>query len=772
MSFVPLLPYNGSDGWSYLKQTLDSQRSSHDAALPTITQIDLETFRVHAHSADTAQKLVDNATLMRVALEAFGLGKTQPTRAFLLRALNTATTGTDAEKAFDDPRWFELAKAFGYGDAKVKVGEAGFADDIVARWRIQAFDEAIGAASPEMRRALAFDRGMASLAEAGYDETGGWERALADPAIRPVLTKAFGLGTDFEAAAPAEQVRRVRIAVEGLTGSRTVDALADADLRDAVLARFFDAGKSGLSGLGFVKPQTGQGGVAGWRVLQASLETQQAGFARATANDPALRYFARSVGTKTTAADFVADERLVDIALTAFGLGDARPTPEFLQRVLESDPASETSYASLLRDPRWREMAAAFGYGADSGARVQEFGFAEEIATRWRLHGFEEAVGVQDADLRRALLLDRTLASLAGAGLGRQEGWTRALSNPSIALALGRAFDLGDDFVTQTIDRQLALVEDAAQAMFGTKDIAALSGSGQRDRLVRAFLTNAPDDAQGKGLGTPVIPLPGVAGWSFLKRTMVSQQESFAASAPVKREMDYFRANIGRIDSAEALVADRRLLAVALEAYGLGDEVGKSAFIRKVLEEGTEDPAAMAARMVDTRFREFAAAFGFGDSKGAQTGIDGFAETVLARYKVRAFERAVGEVDESMRLALNFDRTMQDLATGSLSDAAAWYRALGDVPLRTVLESAYGLPSGFSQIDIDRQVETVRARTAGLLGSSLFATFADATNREDIIRRYLVREQVGDVTSPAARGLTALTLLQSARSSTAFNILL
>ena len=43
--------------------------------------------------------------------------------------------------------------------------------------------------------------------------------------------------------------------------------------------------------------------------------------------------------------------------------------------------------------------------------------------------------------------------------------------------------------------------------------------------------------------------------------------------------------------SAADLVADRRLLKVALGAFGLEGEIDKKAFIRKVLEEGTDRPS-------------------------------------------------------------------------------------------------------------------------------------------------------------------------------------
>lgn len=761
MSFVPILPYGGSDGWGYLKQTLDSQRAKHDDALPTITKIDLETFRNQVSKATTAETLADDPLLRRIALDAFGLGKLKPSRAFLVETLSKPTTGPDAAKTFADPRWFELAKAFGYGDAKSNVAEAGFGDAITARYRLQRFEDSVGAASPDMRRALAFDRAMTSLAAAGFDEATGWAQALADPAIRPVLTQAFGLGAGFESAPPAEQIRQLRTAAEALTGSRRVDAFTDSDRRDAVLDRFFGGSRGSIAGIGFTRPNTGQGGVAGWRVLQASLDNQRAGFARSTANNPDLRHFTRSIASKDTAADFVKDDRLVSVALTAFGLSGARPTADFLKQVLESDVSDPTSFANRQADPRWREMAAAFGYGGGMGARVAEFGFADEIAARWQIHSFEEAVGRQDNDLRLGLILDRTLVTLAGAGLSARDGWDRALANPSIALALGRAFELGEDFTTLPRAEQIAKVQAAARALTGSDRVDAFASGVSRDVLVRRFLRNAPGDTPARGLGQPVIPLPGLAGWSFLKRTLASQQESFAASASVRREMDYFREKIGSISSAADLVADRRLLSVALEAFGMGPEIDKRAFVEKALREGSEDPKAMAVRLADPRWREMAAAFGFGDGRGPQTAVDGFADGILARYKIRAFETAVGTVDESMRLALNFDRTMQGYAAQGLSENAAWYRVLGDVPLRTVLESALGLPKEFAKVDIDQQVSVVRQRAARLFGNSSIKAFAEASNREDMIRRFLVRESMGDMGGATARGLTALTMLQS-----------
>ncbi len=54
--------------------------------------------------------------------------------------------------------------------------------------------------------------------------------------------------------------------------------------------------------------------------------------------------------------------------------------------------------------------------------------------------------------------------------------------------------------------------------------------------------------------------------------------------------MAYFEANIGKVETAADLVGDRRLLKVALGAFGMDGEIDKRAFLRKVLEEERGEP--------------------------------------------------------------------------------------------------------------------------------------------------------------------------------------
>ena len=161
---------------------------------------------------------------------------------------------------------------------------------------------------------------------------------------------------------------------------------------------------------------------------------------------------------------------------------------------------------------------------------------------------------------------------------------------------------------------------------------------------------------------------------------------------------------------------------MALGAFGLDGEIDKKAFIRKVLEEGTTDPKALASRLTDKSFAKLSDAFGFGDAGGPYTDGAGFAATITAAYKTRAFEAAVGDADNDMRLAMNFRREIADLAAQG-ADGASWYTVLGSKPLRQVFENAFGLPTAFSQVDIDRQRDVLADKTDALLGGDTLAVF-------------------------------------------------
>ena len=257
----------------------------------------------------------------------------------------------------------------------------------------------------------------------------------------------------------------------------------------------------------------------------------------------------------------------------------------------------------------------------------------------------------------------------------------------------------------------------------------------------------------------PVIPLTGYAGWSFLNRTIEQQKDTFAASASQQRLETYFRENIGSISTADELVNDHQLLTVALGAFGLEDDMYAKAFISKVLSEGTTDSDALANKLSDKRYLALSNAFGFTETPPATTQTD-FADTILTRYQDKAFESAVGDVDNDLRMALNVDSAMSDILDNASTNDGQWFSMMGNTALRSVFETAMGLPSSIGSIDIDLQLNQFKSRAMSMFGTDEFSEISLDTNQEELIKMFLLRSEM-DNFSAASSASIALTLLQS-----------
>lgn len=258
----------------------------------------------------------------------------------------------------------------------------------------------------------------------------------------------------------------------------------------------------------------------------------------------------------------------------------------------------------------------------------------------------------------------------------------------------------------------------------------------------------------------PVLSSGGLIGWRGLQRSMETQTNAFNKSPEILRDTQHFEENIGNIDTAEQLVADRRLMRVALGAFGLSDDVDNRFFIQKILEEGTLNEDALANRLADDRYKDLASAFGFGDFSTPRTKISDFGTGITAQYRERQFEVAVGQQDDTMRLALNATRALGDLGESSASEDTKWFLVLGSTPLRQVFETALNLPSSFGQLDLDTQLEQLKTRATSQFGDDSVSQFSDPIQVDSLVERYLLMSQISSITT-ASSGQIALTLLQS-----------
>ncbi|MEO8240669.1 MAG: DUF1217 domain-containing protein [bacterium] len=264
---------------------------------------------------------------------------------------------------------------------------------------------------------------------------------------------------------------------------------------------------------------------------------------------------------------------------------------------------------------------------------------------------------------------------------------------------------------------------------------------------------------------TPVIPLAGYAGWTFLQRTMAKQTASLVKSPEIARDEDYFRANIAKITTAEDLVKDRRLLKVALGAFGLDADINNKAFIEKVLKDGTLTAGALANKLADKQYLKLSAAFGFGDYPVPSTKLSDFPGKIISAYEARAFETAVGDQNDDMRLALNAKRELAALSVKSSSETVKWFTVLGNSALKQVFTKALGLPSNISAVDLDQQLKAFQDKTQTAFGDNTVAQFSDPAKVETLIRRFLVRSQADQLSRSTGPGAAALAMLQQTAST-------
>lgn len=200
--------------------------------------------------------------------------------------------------------------------------------------------------------------------------------------------------------------------------------------------------------------------------------------------------------------------------------------------------------------------------------------------------------------------------------------------------------------------------------------------------------------------------------------------DAIAARPQTTRETEYYLAAITEIDSVEAFIADDRAFNYVMRAYGLEEMAYAKAFIRKVLEEGIDDPDALANRLSDNRYRELATDFNFARHGEVTTTFGRTQQGTVDRYMQNRFEVEAGQASEGARLALYFDRRADTISTA--------YDILADRALFETVRVAFGMPLEMALLPIDKQAELITARLD-------IADLEDPEKRADFLERFTVQ---------------------------------
>lgn len=132
-----------------------------------------------------------------------------------------------------------------------------------------------------------------------------------------------------------------------------------------------------------------------------------------------------------------------------------------------------------------------------------------------------------------------------------------------------------------------------------------------------------------------------LTSYQLISRDLSRSIDRIEAQPMVKRETEYYLANIGKVKSVEEFLKDDRLFRYAMKAHGLEEMTYAKAFMKKALEGGVSDKNSFANKLTDKRYAEFVRSYNFADLGKDATSYNMANQPTVARYTLWATQAGV-----------------------------------------------------------------------------------------------------------------------------------
>ncbi|MCW2274985.1 DUF1217 domain-containing protein [Rhodoblastus acidophilus] len=235
--------------------------------------------------------------------------------------------------------------------------------------------------------------------------------------------------------------------------------------------------------------------------------------------------------------------------------------------------------------------------------------------------------------------------------------------------------------------------------------------------------------------------------------THLSRYQKLTASDPVvSQATKYYKANIGKITSAEQLVKNTRLFNYVMNAFGLGDMTYAKKMIQTALEQGLSSSKALAVKLNNSKITALVKVFDFATLGSATTQQTAAQQGVVDKYVMQTLETNQGQTNPGVQLALYF----RDHAS-SITDG---YSVLADSNLLKVVQTTLGISSYTSTQNVDTQA----ARFDKLLK---YTDFQDSAKVQKFLERFAAQYDVQNPSAGTSSASSVLSLFNSSGSSAA-----
>jgi Protein of unknown function (DUF1217) len=260
-------------------------------------------------------------------------------------------------------------------------------------------------------------------------------------------------------------------------------------------------------------------------------------------------YYNAHIGGVKTLDDLMGDYQLYSYAMKAHGLEDFTYAKGFMKKVFTSDLSDASSFANRLNDPRYKQIAAAFNFGAAGTPTAQTaateatmFGTAATKTTDASIGLYQQSFATEEAAAK-------TETTYYDANIGSVTSVDNLLQNTRLRDYVLKGYGLDPTNISNSYLKSLLTSDLADPASF-----ANTNGSVTGKAIAAQFNFNA---------------------------------DGTIATTTADSDKSYYEANIGAVKSVSELVSDTKLFDYVKAAFGIASTVTDTQFMASAADSAT-----------------------------------------------------------------------------------------------------------------------------------------------------------------------------------------
>jgi len=490
-------------------------------------------------------------------------------------------------------------------------------------------------------------------------------------------------------------------------------------------------------------------GMAGWNLLQ---NATPASFPALT-NDPIVKqqiaYFEQNAPKALTAQALLSNPQLQDFVLTAYGMQSESGLTSLMEKVLNSNTSSTTSFASSLSNAQFQAIAKDFNYGGSgvaatpSSASVAIGGVAPG-GNFGTFSGTFAGITLSNVDVSGANSL-QDMASTLQAAFQRADGNSTNISvttngnTLSFTDASGRGTAQAFAFTQNPANTTGAPVAAAPSALVAGNTASGSASSWGATATASAATVNVNGLSAQGNFGSFSGSFAGIT-LSNIDVSGATSPQSLAATLQAA-----FQAADG--NSSNITVAATATGLSFTDAAGRGTAQGFAWTLNPANTTGAPVASAPGGLVTGTPVPA--------NAGGPSVTNPAFIQYVVQKYSEAQLQVVVGDSSNTLREAVYAQQTLPSITN--------WYSVMASPPLADVIQTVLNLPSSFGQLNVDTQAQ--------ILASKMNITdFQNPTKLSALLGKFVALSSAQSTDSTATS--PALQVLSASTSSTPITLTL